>query len=180
MQKLGAKFCQVTRRTPLNALTRMLQSCWYIVIGKKKISHKSDSPCTLWENQSCLLCGKAGGVSSFRFVSGKTDFLYHLLPSKSPEGLSFWGSLESVAVLTFWLGAAVCFCPNIVVAPWLSFGWVCIVVDQEQKRKREFADPLLLHSYRLTQTQSATPWKGRPAHPGVTFAYISKRPTQIH
>lgn len=76
-------------------------------------------------------------LSMFTFVSGKTDFSVSPSSQQKPRRAAFLrpSGKTSVAVLTFWLGVAACFCTSILVVPWLCFGWVCIVIDLEQKRE---------------------------------------------
>lgn len=179
MQKLRDKFCQVTRKTPLNPLTRMLQSCWYVITGKKKkISSKSVSPRALSENRSCLLCGKVGGVSSF---SGKTDFSVSSPSSQKPWGVKFLRFSGKCGREAFSVRSSSVFLYKYLACS-LTVLWLGLHCDGPGTKEEAWIhwSPPIAQSYRLMQAQSVTPWKGRPAHPGVTFVYVSKCPAQIH
>lgn len=137
MQKLRAKFFQVTRKMPLNTLTHLPQNCCMAWL-KKKPSPKSDRlgalprELKLPARERCV--EKQAVVFTFRFVSGKTDCYISSLSQQKPWKAEFLrpSGKASVAVLTFGLGVAACFCTSMLVVPWLCFGWVCIV---EQKGK---------------------------------------------
>lgn len=166
IQNLRGKFCQVTRRMPLNALTIELY-VWHDFL-KKQVSLFLTGHVALARKQSYLLCRKAGG-----YLQVNLTFLYHLLHSKSPNELIFWGPLKKQVRFCWHSGL-----------PWLFPDCAFVgFASQWTKNKRGSFNSLIpscCSELQANETQSVTPWKGLPAHTGVTFTYVSRCPPHIH